>query len=344
MVAIGSRLMDLLDRVGVLKAEKMKAMEAALSQNNAGSLVSNSKELERIIKVESQIREVSRMLDHLECEVNEPEVIASEPGISAKKQGKIARQCFVGEIKKRGLEVHLKKGQLYLIQGKLVGIAYASERTPNKWFLGLPIEDYDAIVLLCKDDTGRTTKLILPKGFYEKHKNYFSKGQYKDQIKFNVSGLNGRFAVKLTGKDPIDVTEYIDTYEYLEHPPVEDARTSAQTPGNANTVSDSCSRPLSPSCATDFLGNEPAYITSYREMLQNPNSLPSRMRSFIDEVGSVSGDELRKVCVKQLGCKSETSGSIGASLKVLELDGHIRITGRARTKKICSTRSSGQAG
>jgi hypothetical protein len=87
-------------------------------------------------------------------------------------------------------------------------------------------------------------------------------------------------------------------------------------------------------------GSEPEYIKTYREMLNNPASLPSRMKKYIDEVGSLSWAELKKACVQRLGCKTETSGSIGASLRVLELDGHVRTTGRSDTKRIFSIRGS----
>jgi hypothetical protein len=87
-------------------------------------------------------------------------------------------------------------------------------------------------------------------------------------------------------------------------------------------------------------GSEPEYIRTYREMLKSPDSLPSRMKKYIDEVGSLSWGDLKKACVQRLGCKTETSGSIGASLRVLELDGHVRTTGRSETKRILSTRGS----
>lgn len=86
--------------------------------------------------------------------------------------------------------------------------------------------------------------------------------------------------------------------------------------------------------------NEPDYVKKYREMLENPDSLPSRMKKYIDQVGSVTLRGLKRECVQRLGCKSETSGSIGASLRVLELDGHVSITGRAKDKKVFSTRTS----
>lgn len=85
-------------------------------------------------------------------------------------------------------------------------------------------------------------------------------------------------------------------------------------------------------------GPEPEYVRTYREMLKSPDSLPSRMKKFIDEAGSISWADLRKACVRRLGCKSETLGSIGASLRVLELDGHVWTTGRSEGKRIFSSR------
>jgi len=85
---------------------------------------------------------------------------------------------------------------------------------------------------------------------------------------------------------------------------------------------------------------EPEYIGIYREMLKSPSTLPSRMKKYIDEVGSVFLIDLKKACVQKLGCKTETSGSIRASLRVLELEGYVRTTGRGENLKVFSTRSS----
>jgi DNA sulfur modification protein DndB len=85
---------------------------------------------------------------------------------------------------------------------------------------------------------------------------------------------------------------------------------------------------------------EPEYIGIYREMLKSPNTLPSRMKKHLEEMGSVSLADLKKACVQKLGCKTETSGSIGASLRVLEIEGYVRTTGRGENRKIFSTRSS----
>ena len=83
--------------------------------------------------------------------------------------------------------------------------------------------------------------------------------------------------------------------------------------------------------------DEPGYIEKFRAMLKNPNSLPSKMKKYIDEEGSLSWADLKKACVEHFGCKSETSGSISASLRTLELDRHVRTTGRGDGKMIFSS-------
>lgn len=84
---------------------------------------------------------------------------------------------------------------------------------------------------------------------------------------------------------------------------------------------------------------EPEYIDSFRKQLRNPNNLISKIKRYIDEKGVVKGNELKRTCVKQFGCKSETSGSIGASLQALERSGHIRIEGKGDHRRISSTQS-----
>ena len=114
----------------------------------------------------------------------------------------------------------------------------------------------------------------------------------------------------------------------------------AGTLGGYKPDSDSGPRPVNPSGPSELPGDEPDYIITYREMLKNPESLPSRMRRYIDEVGSLSWGDLMEACVQRLGCKSKDNGSIRASLRVLELDGYITTTGRAESKRIFSTRPS----
>ena len=83
-------------------------------------------------------------------------------------------------------------------------------------------------------------------------------------------------------------------------------------------------------------GKDREYIERYRKMLENPTTLPSKMKRYIDEKEIVEYKDLKQACVEQFGCTSKTSGSIGASVKVLEEDGHIKIEGRGDTKRLIS--------
>lgn len=78
-----------------------------------------------------------------------------------------------------------------------------------------------------------------------------------------------------------------------------------------------------------------SYRESYRKQLEDPNNLISKIRRYIREKGEVTYTDLKSICVSQFGCKSETSGSIGACVKVLEEEiGDVAIEGRGDAKRI----------
>ena len=58
------------------------------------------------------------------------------------------------------------------------------------------------------------------------------------------------------------------------------------------------------------------------------------MLQYISNAEPLTWGELKKACVKELGCKSESSGSIGASLKALEVGGLVTIDGWGDGKRI----------
>ena len=85
-------------------------------------------------------------------------------------------------------------------------------------------------------------------------------------------------------------------------------------------------------------GKNKSYIDKYRKMLENPNTIPSKMKRYIDEEGMVRYKDLKHIFVEEFGYKTETSGSIGASVRVLEVDGHIKIDGSGDNKRLISTK------
>lgn len=86
--------------------------------------------------------------------------------------------------------------------------------------------------------------------------------------------------------------------------------------------------------AIPLIGDEPPYITTYRNMLNNHNTFPSRMLRCIQSEGRISNQELKEILSDRYGYLTETSGSFSASLRVLLVDGYINISGQGDNKKI----------
>ena len=72
---------------------------------------------------------------------------------------------------------------------------------------------------------------------------------------------------------------------------------------------------------------EKAYLHKYRHQFNSPNTLPSRMLDYIERVGRIGRDELKLQMIRGYGYRGRESGSMNASIKVLEVDGYIRLDG-----------------
>lgn len=94
------------------------------------------------------------------------------------------------------------------------------------------------------------------------------------------------------------------------------------------------SREIIPPPPRSYGKSERGYRESYRRQLENPNNLISKILRYIREQGEVTYAELKSACVSQFGCKSKTSGSIGASVTILKDEGYIKIEGRGDNKRL----------
>ena len=79
--------------------------------------------------------------------------------------------------------------------------------------------------------------------------------------------------------------------------------------------------------------DECSYIHTYRRRLENTHTLPSRILSYLEIIKSTTRYELHIACQEKLGCK-KGSGSINASIKVLEVDGYITVDGASPNSAI----------
>lgn len=80
------------------------------------------------------------------------------------------------------------------------------------------------------------------------------------------------------------------------------------------------------------LTKEPAYLKSYREGLNKPNTLPARMLYHVREARKITWTDLKDVLTDKYGYRD--SGSYAASLRVLYIDGYIKIDGKGDNKFI----------
>jgi len=131
-----------------------------------------------------------------------------EKGLSNKAWGNKTRRDWVQKVNAENKDIRLRqvKGVTYTTEsGKTVGIACARERTqqPFKWFLGLPNEHLDFVVLLCQPESGPLLDFALPPSFLKRIWSHLSLNN--DQRKFHVSqsGSNYELEPKL-GFGPIN--------------------------------------------------------------------------------------------------------------------------------------------
>ena len=78
--------------------------------------------------------------------------------------------------------------------------------------------------------------------------------------------------------------------------------------------------------------NEPYYIGSFRKMLNNPNTIPSRMRKCILREQNIAWIDLKNILIRKYSYRD--SGSFSASLRVLLIDGYVKINGNGNNKMI----------
>ena len=207
--------MNITDKIFSLKKSTKAKIEHALKNNNTEIIVLAAKDLELLEHLERQYNEIKTAIDSLSQKgsFNLEKLLSINK--SPKQIGKEQRDTFVKKAKDKGISLSKENGQLYRKKsGGLVGIAYASERIHNHWWLGLPIKKYCSLVFICKNDRLRTTYFIFPKAFCERYK--FSTDKKEKQFKFNVSLKDSLFTFKMPDSEPIAINEYIDKFDNME--------------------------------------------------------------------------------------------------------------------------------
>ncbi|MGH9338979.1 MAG: hypothetical protein ACRD1R_05170 [Acidobacteriota bacterium] len=110
--------------------------------------------------------------------------------VSGRGIGRTIRTDFLKRVSEDGVHLRHVRGSIYETQsGRKVGIAVATERKSDRWFLGLPLQGFDHAVLLCKPDTGNTIEICLPKNFFDEYGDNMSHSfRRPDEIQCSPQG------------------------------------------------------------------------------------------------------------------------------------------------------------
>ena len=129
--------------------------------------------------------------------------------------GREIRLSFLKEISYSGIHLQHIRGSIYENKsGQKIGIAVATERKADRWFLGLPDKSFDHAVLLCKPEVGDTVELCLPKIIFDEHRKRMSESG--GQIKFNIARRGRGYLMLVPGTDGINVSKFIRDYSILK--------------------------------------------------------------------------------------------------------------------------------
>jgi hypothetical protein len=128
--------------------------------------------------------------------------------------GKKIRIDFLQKVSEEGIHLEQMRGSVYGTRsGRKVGVAVATERKPDRWFLGLPI-GLDQAVLLCQFKNGDVATICLSKDFFNEYSDKMSKSG--GQIKFNVTRRGSGYSLLVPGTDGINVSRFVGDYSQLK--------------------------------------------------------------------------------------------------------------------------------
>ncbi|MBM3142295.1 MAG: hypothetical protein FJ005_04510 [Chloroflexi bacterium] len=134
---------------------------------------------------------------------------------SNKEMGMRVRESYISRLQHSGVQID----QVDRIWAKAysnlwVAIPFATERRPNRWFLGVPESEVFerirngglAIVLLCQSDVGDTLDFVLPPSKVEEMASQLSKS--RGQLKFNLKKVGNRYHLVIPDHGTVDVSDY----------------------------------------------------------------------------------------------------------------------------------------
>lgn len=211
-----------------IKKMQMKALKKSVEAGDVHTIVLHTKIVEDVEYILNRYVDLENSFKYLENKIKSFHTNKALPSesfstllsdsanqdrpLSNREIGALKRHEFVRDIKlHEDFTLLESKGAIFSTNSReTVGIAYASERQENRWFLGLPDSDFYAFVLLCQPKIGGLKRFILPSDFYQRIRNHLS--EKNNQLKFNVSKKKSRYYLSVPNIGNIDISDYLENY------------------------------------------------------------------------------------------------------------------------------------
>lgn len=221
-----------MNSITALRLDKTELLEKISTAAKAGKIETVLSASEKLKKIE----EILNRFDQLESEIAElnfedddlcimpatgirgKSASATSPRQSVKsvrEHGREIREYFLNKLLQEGIALQLIRGETIFKtgSGEKVGIAVATERQPDRWFLGLPAGSFDHAILLCQREGGEVVDICLPKAFFSEYGSRLSES--KGQLKFNVLRKGSIYVVKVPGEDDVNPADFAVDYSFL---------------------------------------------------------------------------------------------------------------------------------
>jgi hypothetical protein len=220
--------MDALIELQNEKNKILSAISKAASEGETDLVLTESEKLEKIKNLISRHSQIISELEELRS--GTPQVAQQKTRrsvvspvsesrsmqmVASRELGGQIRNEFLSKREAEGIHLQLIKGKTIFRtrSGKRVGLAVATERQPNRWFLGLPAGGFDHAVLLCQRENGEVIDMPLPEKFFAKYGADMSES--KGQLKFNVVNKGSGLLVQVPGTDGINGKSFASDYSFL---------------------------------------------------------------------------------------------------------------------------------
>jgi hypothetical protein len=222
------KIMDVKGQLMLEKNKLLKQISESALHGNSQDVLTASEKLNKIEVLINRYEKLLRDITDLEIESHKPQPledipIASRPmknnntvnlDTAGRGIGRTIRMSFLKNAFEAGYHLEHIRGSIYKTElGHKIGIAVATERKSDRWFLGLPLNNFDHAVLLCNSETGDTIEICLPKNFFDEYGSMMS--QSGGQMKFNVSRRGSGYSILVPGTDGINVSKFIQDYSLL---------------------------------------------------------------------------------------------------------------------------------